>query len=120
HESKRDLGPEPQNWRIRQRWISSYADVILKDWLQQEIWSHLHGIIQFECFFGTERRRAQQFFKISEWITDLAVHESAGNALLVAACKRRIEARTCGELNIFTTHVARTVVEAERRIQPTI
>jgi hypothetical protein len=53
--------------------------------------------------------------ELSEGIADLAVHESAGNAVFFPAPKRSVEARTCSELNVFSAHVPRTIVKAECR-----
>src|SRR6201981_2926921 len=115
-----DFGPESQNRCISQIRVGTYADVVLKRGLQQEVRGDLQGIVHFKCFLGAQRRATKQFIELSERIANLAVHESASNAVFFPAPKRSVESRACRKLNVFSAHVTRTIVKAECRIEATI
>src|SRR5258705_497602 len=118
--SKCDLGPEPQNWGVRQRGIATYVCVILKCGLHQPVGPDLQRIVQLECFFRTERRATQQRSEVSERIADLAVHETNAYAVLRTARKGSIDAGSGRDLNVFAAYIARAVVKANRCIQPAV
>src|SRR5262249_23243491 len=112
--------PESQDRCIRQIRIGTYTDVVLKCGLQQEVRGDLQGIVHFECFLRAKRRPTQQLAEMSEGIADLAVHESASNAVFFPVPKGSVEASTCRELNFFSAHVPGTIVKTECRIEATI